>query len=643
MSSSNHPTSNHGVGGKKQNHNHQRPPGVDTFLTQLGKRVQTGQQVRLTLIKGPTYEPSPDPVHPSAPSEVFPLIAKFPESVIKPNFEVPPWNTARLYQQDVPKAVDDSDDEDAAAVAAAAAAAKKRWKRRKEAPKRQWILQENIEFLETQKAKLQRRMIPKDQISSRYEGFPEHNPSQYVLLEAASVARPSSTTNHHHNNHDEDEMVLHVTTLPTPHATITFSQPAARKTLTMSEAEQAIQDQRNNISRFMMHQNDKQRMLHGGGRPTNESKKRLFGKLQQNKGKHPGAGGGNDDEGGDDDDDDDIMGDLAFRNRKGTAARARKELLQTLGEGDLKVDPDGVIGGMNDSEFARGRKFGRFKAEKDSKEGSSQERGVGGDDTDAIAGGGGGASAGNDGMAMQDDFYQRDVQAEYEELDYDANEQFDDDDVDVGETEVTTDAGGYAEDDDEDELDDNEMDGEAPTGAEGLATIAGFRLLLAKARGEITQEQAAEQAAAAGDKNKREEDETKRHPMADKKKQDEPVDHLARIMAAAEKTFQAAKQKSTPVQEEEKKRTPTSVAGPELDENGLPMVTCKSVWEPIWLNNGTITMKKLMQIFKISKKSKDRQNKFRECVKELCTMETDPMGGRMLVLKQHYSKSFRSL
>ena len=70
------------------------------------------------------------------------------------------------------------------------------------------------------------------------------------------------------------------------------------------------------------------------------------------------------------------------------------------------------------------------------------------------------SAAGNDGMAMQDDFYQRDVGAEYEDLDYDANELFDDDDVDVGETEEI-DTGGFAADEDDDlDEDDDEYDEE---------------------------------------------------------------------------------------------------------------------------------------------------------------------------------------
>ena len=77
---------------------------------------------------------------------------------------------------------------------------------------------------------------------------------------------------------------------------------------------------------------------------------------------------------------------------------------------------------------------------------------------------------------------------------------------------------------------------------------------------------------------------------------------------------------------------------PTVDENGLRIITLPAVRKEIWLNHGQIPMKRLMKLFDIKKKSSpDRQNKFREVVKELCTMKTDPVGGRMLVLKQHYS------
>jgi hypothetical protein len=90
------------------NKNGSKPPrqGIDILLQRKGKSLQTGQKISFTLVKGPSInrDAIPDPVNPLAPKECFPLIAKFPESVVKPQFDQPPWNTARFYQQDVPKA-----------------------------------------------------------------------------------------------------------------------------------------------------------------------------------------------------------------------------------------------------------------------------------------------------------------------------------------------------------------------------------------------------------------------------------------------------------------------------------------------------------------------------------------------------------
>jgi hypothetical protein len=80
--------------------------GLDLLLQRKGKALQTGQKISFTLIKGPSLnrDAISDPVNPSAPKEYFPLIAKFPESVVRPEFTKSQWTNARLYQQDVPKA-----------------------------------------------------------------------------------------------------------------------------------------------------------------------------------------------------------------------------------------------------------------------------------------------------------------------------------------------------------------------------------------------------------------------------------------------------------------------------------------------------------------------------------------------------------
>jgi len=628
--------------------------GVDALLTAHGKQLKVGESIAFTLIKGPRYiAASPDPVDPKAPPERFPLIAKFPESVVKPNFQQPPWRNGRLYQQDIPKPVDDSDDE--AAASDAAKKQQQRWKRRKNAnepPQRQWILQEEVDFLETMVARRENKKAAQSsssssssslhkKLSSRYEGTVEANPSQYVLFLAGST-----TT----KNQGHDGTTIVVRSLPPSNGTIAFAQPAARQTLSLSEAELAIQDQRSGVLRTFHHRvaaasasatanagtvggidgenNGGIRRLMLPKKPNNNnSKSRLLNKLKA-KAKASGEE--------DDDDGDDVMGDVAFRNRKGGGA-ARKELLTSLGDG-ITVSDDGVLGGTNDAAFGgRGQRFGHFQAEAAvARDADAAARGGDDDAMDPLSGNNGReGERGADGAAMTEDFYQRDVQAEYDELDYDANEQFDDDDVDLGESEVVHDTSGYADDDEEDEIDDLDVEEEAVTGAEGLATVAGFKLMLAKARGEIPlQPLEGTEAAAAGMENNA--DETAKN-AGDEPKKDEN-DHIAKIMAAAEKSAQAAKEKAAKQQNAAAKKATAAASAIQVDENGLRVVSLDAVRREIWLNHGSIPMKRLMKIFDIKKKhGPERQDKFRDVVKELCTMTSDPLGGRLLVLKQHYS------
>lgn len=645
------------------------------------------------MVKGPDGRTDPnvgrvDPVHPSAPKEAaFPLVARFSESVVTPDFvgssggggmllPTPPWGTARLYQQDVPKAEDDSDEEGGASASQQQQPVRKRWRARNQREVgRQWILQEQVEFLESMMAKRQQRKAGvgggTDQphegsnggssTSSKYVGLPEHNPSQYILLETVGTEGGNDAAmDEGDDGEDDTPPSIQVTVLPSPFGTIAFSQPKATNTLSMSMAEQAIQDQRGKMTRFMMH--DQQRIFQGQD-PIHRSRTRLLGKLMPEEaadidpatGKVKRAAARRRRAGGEDDDEDDIMSDLAYRNRGGNNARARKELLNSFGDAGTKVDADGVLGGTNDAVFGqRGQRFGRFQADRAASAGDGpardgDEAGGGGED----AGGGGAVAAaaesnrGNDGLAMADDFYQRDVQAEYEELDYDANEQFDDDDVDVGETDVAIDDGGVNDDDDDDDDLDDDADGERPSGAEGLASLAGFKLMLAKAKGEITPEQAAEMA----DKNKRQAEEMdKRQAESDRTKDDGPGNHLAKIMEAAEKARRDAEEKSAVAATggaaggtaagggEAKAKTSSSVdSGPEYDENGARIINLQAVRREIWLNHGRITTKRLTKVFNVGKKSPpDRQAKFKEAIRELCTMETDPLVGNVLVLKQHY-------
>jgi len=72
--------------------------GIDYLLQQRGKSLKTGQELRIVLVKASGTRQQADPMDPSAPREDFPLIAKFGESTVRPNFK----KMVRLHQQNVP-------------------------------------------------------------------------------------------------------------------------------------------------------------------------------------------------------------------------------------------------------------------------------------------------------------------------------------------------------------------------------------------------------------------------------------------------------------------------------------------------------------------------------------------------------------
>jgi hypothetical protein len=623
-----------------------RKHGVDTLLQTLGKTLPVGGTLRFALVKGPHPQlAQPDPVDSKAPKQAFPLLAKFPESVVPPDFTKLPWSRhGRLYQQDVPKAVDDSDDDDDDEQQQDATKKKRRW-RPLDAPKRQWILQEQVEFLETMVARRQQKQgattmttdptsnannsNSKNQLSSRYEGGPEHNASHYILLRQQHTLGGG-------------EQTLSCQKIPVGNSTILFTQPHARKTYSLSQAETAMEQQRGLIRTLHTVPAGTQGATAAAAAMTrttavtNNSKNRLLHKLLSKQTTT------NNDKAGDDDDDDDVMKDVAFRSRKKKTAgggAARKELLHSLADNSVRVGEDGVLGGMNDAIFAARQRFSAFQTTTENNNNNNNNNGNHGkrnkNNHDQEQ------ERGADGAAMEDDFYHRDVQAEYEEMDFDANELFDDDDVDVGETEVGFDEGDYEGEDDEEEDDDLDQEEEAVSGAEGLASVAGFKLMLAKARGELANASAeASEAAAAEAEGKKDEDAGTTSPAVSPKTTSETPssiekgDHIAKIMAAADKAAQAAKEKAS---QPAGKKAPDAAAI-QVDENGLRIITLEAVRKEIWLNHGSIPMKRLMKIFDIKKKSSpDRQDAFRNVVKELCTMKNDPIGGRLLVLKQHYS------
>ncbi|KAL7523627.1 LOW QUALITY PROTEIN: hypothetical protein ACHAXR_001012 [Thalassiosira sp. AJA248-18] len=369
------------------------------------------------------------------------------------------------------------------------------------------------------------------------------------------------------------------------------------------------------------------------------SRARLLGKLA-------GGGGG----GGGDGDDDDVMGDVRFSSSSSSrgSSKARNELLSSLGGDGVMVDDDGVLGGANNSEFGGRRRFARVAENKDA-DGEGKKKG--GND------GGGKTSTGFEAGAMEEGFYQRDVAAEYEALDYDANEQFDDDDVNVGEDEMMDDGGGYGggdfhdsgDDDiddgggygggdfhdsgDDDMLDsDDEEDGSDDDGFRGMATSSGLKAMLAKARGSSPVNASGNDPLDASSKTMAESGVGSDKSGAGGGGGEKGID---KMLDAAKKTAEEMEKKSS-----EEKKSPPKAAELGKAAVGIEYDTIASLrWRryDIWLNNGAITSKRLMKKFDATKRNPERQALFKTVVMELCIMKKDADGNK-LVLKQHYSK-----
>lgn len=383
-----------------------------------------------------------------------------------------------------------------------------------------------------------------------------------------------------------------------------------------------------------------------------------------------------------------------------------------MGEG-ITISDEGILGGSNDVMFGGRQRFAQLAVgssnNDDAKRGDRNGDNEGGDaaaaadadGADGLAGSGQQQERGADGAAMDDDFYQRDVQAEYEELDYDANEQFDDDDVDLGEGEVMGDTSDGVEitDDLDDDLEEEEEEEEGTQGAVGLASLAGFQALLAKARGETPPDAAAGAAATDGSNNgeggveslgsspqsgdlyrsngKYQQNNSSNNNNNNRNEKKKSKDHFAKIMAAAEQSRLAAEKAqqrgsgshdngdfgshhdnnnnnnsaqsqqsmssaaapTASVMSTATSTTTTTTPTTDRDVHGLRIISLEAVRREIWLNYGSIPMKRLMKIFDVKKKSpQERQDQFRDILKELCIMKSDPINGRMLVLKQHYAK-----
>ena len=250
---------------------------------------------------------------------------------------------------------------------------------------------------------------------------------------------------------------------------------------------------------------------------------------------------------------------------------------------------------------------------------------------------------------MADDFYQRDVQAEYEEMDYDANEQFDDDDVDVGEAEVQMENTGYGGlDDDEEGGDDDseELEEEGVSGAEGLASVAGFKALLAKARGESPSPGSEDAEANGGSASDTKETANGQGRAAAAKKKEN--DHISKILAATGKRPKTKDRRVRAADEAEPDEEEAAPAAPKdrssftdivtHGPDGLRILSKEAVRREIWLNHGSMETKRLMKMFDVKKKSPpERRALFSEIIKDLCNLQQDPVKGNILVLKQHWA------
>uniref|UniRef100_A0A7S2K394 Transcription initiation factor IIF subunit alpha n=1 Tax=Leptocylindrus danicus TaxID=163516 RepID=A0A7S2K394_9STRA len=317
---------------------------------------------------------------------------------------------------------------------------------------------------------------------------------------------------------------------------------------------------------------------------------------------------------------DDVMADVSFREAK-VSVSSRRELLQV--SDDLVVDGEGVLGGANDGEFGGHRSFGRLTRRDDGNDGDNDNVNGNGNGNSrrghkSTMGSGYSGAVSNDGAAMADNFYDRNISKEYDDLDYDANEQFDDDDVHAGEEpEVLSDDGGFAGDIEEDVEDDEEYDSDG----KGFASSAGFKDFMRKK--EIVEPSLA--AHAGNDTNvisKARGDDAALSSDGGGKSSDDEIN--------APRPMKRTKIIPEKLGEKETER---------FDADGLRTLSLDAVRKEIWLHHGQIKFKKLNRIFEIKKKTPlERRNTYMEIVKELCIIQDDKTEGKVLVLKQHYQR-----
>lgn len=622
---------------------------INAILTQRGKNLQPGQTITFTLVKGGTTSSS-DPIlqskTPNASNndnnslnQKFPCIAKFGESVVKPNFSTPNhFRDGRMFEENKPKARDDSDDEDNDLTGGssnnddgdvggqAPKRRKKKWKR-KQPERRHWIICEEKDYQAKKRSK--NNEFPPGG-SYRYEGSPEFNSSSYVLL---SVKNNNEDGNI--NGHGTSSLGLpQVEVLPV-NGFLSFTQPARTPNMSMQDVELSIQSRRS-VFNPMKQKSSKSRLIGKlAGVSDQPQKAGTYGRVALTM-----------------DDEDDVMGDVAYRNSTKMNKSSRAELLSSMADEGVLVNDEGVLGGANDSEFGGKARFSAFSSGKSNKDGQRNAN-MSKKKKASLQNEGSKTIATFDGGAMADDFYQRDVSAEYEDLDFDPNDQFDNDDQDMGQSEETNNHGGFdrdGEDDDNDEYDDDDDGDDGERGS--LATAAGYRAFMAKARGEVVDTDA--NGAVGNTSNGSPTDangkkttaynradvtnKTENNKMSSEKSNDAPANSHTSQPSSQERLPHGIKNTSANKKSGKNTKGGSGQTGVALDKQGDRLITVETVRREIWLHNQQIQLKKLAKIFNVNNSSKrERREKFKECVKELCILSDDLIEGKICRLKQHYS------
>jgi len=392
----------------------------------------------------------------------------------------------------------------------------------------------------------------RNRLSNRYEGLNESNPSHYVLF-SSSGAESGATAG--------VQSTPSISVMLT-HGFVSFTQPAKFKTLSMNDAENAIASK--NVSRYMMHSvlGNSERSDNGHSGKSSESKDARLRILNNLSTDGDGDGDG-----------DNTMLDIAFREQKaGVSIKTRQELLSDFGDADVKVDHDGTLGGANDAEFAGGRRFGQIKnSSKRDRNGDSDKKGK-----DKSEG------------AIEDDFYQQDVGAQFDNVDCDLDALFDNNDEYMGAGQQDDyDLGGSAdvEDDDSDMEEEEELD----LGVKSFATKTGMNAIM------------------KGDK---------------------------KIDIPAPAATPVATEPTAPPEKKREERTIPPPDSRQVDEHGLRIISKDAVRREIWLHNGSIQTQELFKKFKTKgKKNRERKKVLVDILLDLCTMD-----GQVLTLKQHYAK-----